>query len=451
MSTVSVPATSSYSEYVNPRWEELLNLLGMNVRYERCLGVELFTDDGRRILDFLSGFCVHNTGHNHPAIVRAIKEELDRSGPAMLQTDVPELAGELARRLCALAGGGLSKVYFSSSGSEGAETAIKFSRASTGRAGVLYAEGGFHGLTCGALSLMTDPFWRGGFGPMLPGTEAVPFGDLAALEEKLSTRRFAAFITEPIQAEAGMRIPPPDYFAGVELACKRSGTLFVLDEVQTGMFRTGPFLAAHHYGVRPDMVILAKALSGGLIPSGALLMSEAIYDAVYSSVQRAIVHTSTFSENGLAMRAGLATLDVLEAEALGPRAARAGAELRRQLSDALAEFEMVREVRGIGMLSGIEFAAPRGLALRVSFEAFRKIHPAMFGQCLVMRLFRDQGILTQICGNNFLVLKVAPPLVLSDEQAAEFVAAARETVAFVHSSGGFWSEALQLVRRGINI
>src|SRR5208282_2643682 len=203
MPTVSVPSTSSYSEYVNPRWEELLDLLGMNVRYERCLGAELFTDDGRRILDFLSGFCVHNTGHNHPAIVKALKEELDRSGPAMLQTDVPELAGELARRLCTLAGGGLSKVYFSSSGSEGVEAAIKFSRACTERTGVLYAEGGFHGLTCGALSLMTDRFWSAGFGPMLPGTEAVPFGDLAALEEKLSTRRFAAFIIEPIQAEAG--------------------------------------------------------------------------------------------------------------------------------------------------------------------------------------------------------------------------------------------------------
>jgi ornithine--oxo-acid transaminase len=449
--TLTRQTTSSYSEYVNPRWEEFLNLVGMNVRYERCLGAELFTDDGRRILDFLSGYCVHNTGHNHPAIVEALKQELDRSGPAMLQTDVPELAGELARRLCQLAGGGLGKVYFGSSGSEGVETAIKFSRAATGRTGVLYAEGGFHGLTCGALSLMSDPLWRKGFGPMLPGMEHVPFGELAALEEKLSTRQFAAFITEPIQAEAGMRIPPPEYLPAVERACKKYGTLFVLDEVQTGMFRTGPFLAAHHFNARPDMVILAKALSGGLIPSGAVLMTDAIYDAVYSSLQRAFVHTSTFSENGLAMRAGLATLDVLEGESLGSRAAQAGTELRRQLSDSLAGFEMVKDIRGIGLLLGIEFAAPRALALRMSFEAFRKIHPAMFGQCLVMRLFRDRGILTQICGNNFMVLKVAPPLVVSDAQIAEFAAGMRDTAAFVHSSGGFWSEALQLVRRGINI
>ena len=449
--TVSTQTLSPYSEFVNPRWEDFLNLVGMNVRYERCLGTELFTDEGRRILDFISGYCVHNTGHNHPLIVQALKDELDKCGPAMLQTDVPELAGELARRLCALAGGGLTKVFFGSSGSEGVETAIKFCRAATGRTGLLYSEGGFHGLTCGALSLMSDPFWRNGFGPMLPGAEHVPFGDLAAAEAKLATRRFAGFITEPIQAESGITLPPQEYLSSVERLCKRYGTIFVLDEVQTGMFRTGPFLAAHHYSARPDMVILAKALSGGLIPCGAVLMTDEIYDAVYSSLQRAFVHTSTFSENGLAMRAGLATLDVLEGEALGERATATGAELRLQLSEQLRPFEMVKEVRGAGLLCGIEFTAPRGLGMRVSFEAFRKIHPAMFGQCLVMRLFRDHGILTQICGNNFQVLKVAPPLTVSPEQAGEFVSAVRDTVEFAHGSSGYWTEALALVRRGVNI
>ena len=421
------------------------------MRYERCLGTELFTDDGRRILDFLSGYCVHNAGHNHPAIVQALKDELGRCGPAMLQTDVPELAGELARRLCRLAGGGLNKVYFGSSGSEGVEAAIKFCRAATGRTGLLYCAGGFHGLTCGALSLMSDPFWREGFGPMLGGAEHVPFGDLAAVEEKLATRRFAGFITEPIQSESGIALPPGEYLKAVERLCKRYGTKYVLDEVQTGMFRTGPFLAAQEYGAQPDMVILAKALSGGLIPSGAVLMTDEIYEAVYSSVQKAFLHTSTYSENGLAMRAGLATLDVLEGERLGERARAAGMELRRRLSEALAQYEMVKEVRGAGLLCGIEFRAPRGLGMRMSFEAFRKVHPAMFGQCVVMRLFRDRGILTQICGNNFMVLKVAPPLTVTDGQMEEFVEGVRATVEYVHSSGGFWSEALQLVRRGIKI
>ncbi len=442
---------SSYAEYVNPQWQKLLRILDMDARYRRCAGAELETEDGRRILDFLSGYAVHNTGHNHPRIVAALKDELDRSGPAMLQSHIPELAGALAERLCRLAGGRLRKVFFSSSGSEGVEAAIKFSRARTGRAGLLYAAGAFHGLTCGALSLMSDGFWRDGFGPLLPDTQAVPFGSLEGLEAALKTRRFAAFIVEPVQSEAGIRVPDPQYLRSAQALCRKYGSLLVLDEVQTGMCRTGPFLAAHHYGVEPDMVILAKALSGGLVPVGAVLMSDEVYDSVYHSLDRAIVHTSTFSENGLAMRAGLATLDVLESECLGARASALGGLLRRRLSQALARYEMVREVRGLGLLCGVEFTAPRSLGLRLSFEAFRRIHPGLFGQALVMRLFRDHGVLTQMCGNNFMVLKAAPPLVVSEEQVDRFVAAVEGAVGWAHSAGGFWSEPLGLARRALNL
>src|SRR5450631_3926912 len=251
---------------------------------------------------------------------------------------------------------------------------------------------------------------------------------LAALEAKLRTRKIAAFVVEPVQSEAGIRVPAVGYLEAAQAACRKYGTLFVLDEVQTGMFRTGRFLAAQHYNLDPDMVVLAKALSGGLVPCGAVLMSNRIYDSVYSSLKRAIVHASTFSENSLAMRAGLATLDVLEREQLGNLATRMGGELQRRLTDELSSYEMVKAVRGMGLLVGIEFAAPRRLSLRVAFEAFAKIHPAMFGQILVMRLFRDHGILTQICGNDFMVLKVAPPLVVTENQADEFISAIRSVV-----------------------
>jgi ornithine--oxo-acid transaminase len=443
--------SQSYQEHVNPQWVRLLDVLQMNVQYEHCSGAELHAADGRRFLDFLSGYCVHNTGHNHPRIVSAIKDELDRSGAAMLQSHVSELAGELGERLCNRAGGRLKKVFFCSSGSEGVEAAIKFSRAHTGRAGLIYASGAFHGLTCGALSLMDDPFWREGFGPLLPGTEAVPFGDLAALEAKLKTRTFAAFIVEPVQSEAGIRLPPPGYLEAAQSACRKYGTLFVLDEVQTGMCRTGRFLAAHHFDLDPDMVVLAKALSGGLIPSAAVLLSERVYDSTYSSLKRSIVHTSTFSENALAMRAGLATLDVLEHERLGERAAAVGEYLRDRLRESLSGYEMVKEIRGIGLLNGIEFTAPRKLTLRAPFEAFMRIHAGMFGQIVVMRLFRDKGILTQICGNNFMVLKVAPPLVIEERQADEFVRAITGVVDSMHHSASFWTEALGLATRVINI
>ena len=443
-------AGALYEDRVNPQWVKLLNVLEMNVRYRHCAGTELITAEGRRILDFLSGYCVHNTGHNHPAIIEAIKEELDRRGPGMLQSHVPELAGELAASLCERAGGRLKKVFFSSSGSEGVEAAIKFSRAHTRRTGLLYADGAFHGLTCGALSLMGDPFWREGFGPMLSGTEAVPFGELAALEKKLATKRFAAFIVEPIQAEGGIRLPDAVYFQKAQELCRRHGTLLVLDEVQTGMHRTGAFLAGQHYQADPDMVVLAKALSGGLVPTAAVLMTDDIYASTYGSFKRAIVHTSTFSENSLSMRAGLATLEVLDRECLGARAQAMGEVLRERLRTALAGYEMVAEVRGLGLLNGIEFQAPRSLKLRVPFEAFMAIHKGMFGQVVVMRLFRDHGMLTQICGNNFLVLKVAPPLVVEEGQIDEFVGAITEVVDLMHNSASFWAEALGLARRVIH-
>src|SRR6202140_4738369 len=341
ISDTQVNTATAYSDYVNPQWVALLNLLDMNVRYARCEGAELFTDDGRRILDFLSGYCVHNTGHNHPHIVQALQKELDARGPVMLQSHVPELAGELAKRLCDLAGGGLQKEFFCSSGSEGVEAAIKFARMCTRRDGLLCAKSAFHGLTAGALSLMSDAFWREGFGPLLADAAVVPFGDLAALEKQLNSKRFAAFVVEPIQSEAGIKIPPQGYLKDAEAICRRTGTLFVVDEVQTGMFRTGPFLAGHHYGVRPDMVVLAKALSGGLAPVGATLMTDEVYEGVYSSLRRAIVHTSTFSENSLSMRAGLATLDVLEKQSLGQRASALGDMLRTRLREELASFEMV--------------------------------------------------------------------------------------------------------------
>jgi ornithine--oxo-acid transaminase len=450
MPIVQPVTVDAYADHVNPQWVKLLSLLEMNVTYERCVGSELLTNDGRRITDFLSGYCVHNVGHNHPAVVTALIEELEKYGPVMLQSNVPELAGELAARLCKLAGSGLRKVFFASSGSEGVETAIKFARAHTGRVGLLSCDRAFHGLTCGALSLMNGEYWRKDFGPLLPDASILPFGDLAALERVLATKRYAAFFVEPIQAEGGIRVPEANYLSEAQTLCRRHGTLLVADEVQTGMFRTGPFLASHHFGITPDIVILAKALSGGLVPVSAVLMSDAIHRSVFSSFKRSIVHASTFSENSLSMRAGLATLDVLENERLGARSTKVGMDLQQRLARALSGYEMVKEVRGKGLLLGIEFVPPRRLALRAPFGAFARIHPAMFGQILVMRLFRSRGFLTQICGNDFMVLKVAPPLTVSSEQITEFVAAIRDLVDFAHHPGAFWSEAMGLARRAMS-
>jgi len=438
-----------YASHINPQWVRLLDLLQMNVKYEHCEGTELFTSDGRRILDFLSGFCVYNAGHNHPEIIAALKDELDKKGPMMLQSHVPELAGIAAQKLCALAGGEVKRVVFCNSGSEGVEIVIKFSRAYTKRTGLLYCHGAFHGLTCGALSLMGDPLWREGFGPLLPDTEAIHFNDLKALEEKLKTKKFAAFILEPIQAEAGIRFPDEKYLQEAQRLCHRYGALFVLDEVQTGVWRTGPFLAAHHYDVKPDMIILAKALSGGLVPVGAVLMTEKISDAVYSSLKRANIHDSTFGENALSMRAVIATLDVLEKEEWGQKSAVLASNMRERLECALAPYEMFKTVRGIGMFNAIEWQVPKQFRRKVSFETIKYIHPAIFGEILVMQLFREKGILTQICGNDFMSLKVVPPLTTTPEQIDYFIRSMVEVSDMVHHSDALWSEALGVVARTI--
>jgi ornithine--oxo-acid transaminase len=451
VTTAAREGQAAYSRHVNPQWVRLLDLLEMNAEYVDCAGERLRTADGRTILDFLSGYCVYNVGHNHPRLIDALHAELDRRGPSMLQSHVQSLAGELAERLTREARGRLRKVYFSTSGSEGVETAIKFSRAATGRTGLLAVRGAFHGLTCGALALMDHKFWSDGFGPLIPGVEFVDFGDLAGLEKHLAKRTFAAFILEPILGEGGIVLPPPDYLRKAQQLCRKYRTLFVMDEVQTGLYRTGKFLASHHYDLDPDMVILAKALSGGLVPVGAVLMTDAIYDSVYHSLGRAIVHTSTYSESGLAMRAALATLDILESEELGETALKRGEQFRSRLAEALAPFEMVDQVRGLGYLSGIAFKAPGSLRLRLSYEAFHRIHPAMFGQILVMRLYRDHGILTQICGNNFMVLKAAPPLNAAESSLDAFIWAITDVLEAVHSSKRFWQDALELAGRAIRI
>jgi ornithine--oxo-acid transaminase len=454
-SSSGIPATDevrrSYAQHVNPVWVKLLDALGMNVQYTHASGAELYTRQGRTILDCLSGYCVHNVGHNHPHVVSELVAELQSQSTSMIQSNVVEKAGALASILCQEAGGNISKVFFCSSGSEGIEAVIKFARAHTGRTDLVYAAGAFHGLTCGALSLMGSAFWRESFGPMLGGTHEVPFADLPAIEKLLVTKKIAAVILEPIQAEAGIVLPPASYLAGVQTLCHKHGALFVLDEVQTGMGRTGTFLAGQRYGVDPDMIVMAKALSGGLVPCAAVLMSDAISKSVFHSLRRAFIHTSTFSENSLAMRAGIATIEVIKRERLSERADSLGAEFRERLREVLKPYEMVKYVRGEGMLTGIEFQAPRSLSMRMSFEAFKAVHPGLFGQILVMRLFKDQDILTQICGNNFMVLKVAPPLTVSEAQLNYCVESIRSVVETVHSSRAFWIDALNLGRRAMSL
>jgi len=449
--TVQPKSDEDYSAYVNPQWTKLISMLGLNRNFVKSYGAELLTDDGQVFLDFLSGYGVYNVGHHHPYVTKELINELQSHRPTMLQSDIPTLAGELAKRLCALAQGRVSKVYFGSSGSEGIETAIKFSRSFTKRDWILYGEGGFHGLTCGALSLTSNQWWREGFGEMLTQTKGIPFGDIEALKREIKTEKYASFIIEPIQGEQGIIVPTKEYLKEAQAICDKHGTLFVIDEVQTGIHRTGPFLASHLFAIEPDMVILAKALSGGQVPVGALLMRSDISKSVYTSVDKAFVHSSTFSENALAMRAGLATLDVVENENLGARSTELGALLRSELHRRLSRFEMIKEIRGVGLFNAIEFQAPTSLSLKLLYHGFQKAHPGLFGQMVVKMLFEDGKILTQMAGNNYHAIKSLPPLTINEHHVHTFVQALERVCdMIVNEKTKFWSQGLAIGARAFS-
>ncbi len=317
--------SSMHARHLNEQLVRVLKTIGYDVGFQKGQGQYLFDREDARYLDLLSGFGVFAIGRNHPALRAALKSVLDSDFPNLVQLDVSTLAGVLAERLLEHVPY-LDKVFFANSGAETVEAAIKFARGATGRPGIVSCSHSFHGLSYGALSLMDDANFRSGFEPLLPGCVQIPFNDLAALEQALSSRQVAAFIVEPIQGK-GVNLPSDEFLPGAAALCKKYGSLFIADEIQTGIGRTGKFLAVEHWNVEPDMVLLAKALSGGHVPVGALLTRKSIFDKIFNQMDRAVVHGSTFAKNDLAMAAGIATLDVMKQERLVEQAAKRGAEL----------------------------------------------------------------------------------------------------------------------------
>src|SRR5262249_35928511 len=316
----------------------MLKAIGYDVGFCRGKGQYLYDRAGTRYLDLLSGFGVFAIGRNHPALREALKSILDSELPNLVQMDVSTLAGILAERLLARVPH-LDKVFFANSGAESVEAAIKFARAATGRPGIVYCQHAFHGLWFGGLSLKGDDIFRSGSDPLLPDCVRIPFNNLFALEKALRSRAMAAFIVEPIQGK-GVNLPDDDYLRNAANLCRRYGTLFIVDEIQTGLGRTGRFLAIEHWNVEPDMVLIAKPLSGGHVPVGAVLTRKHIFEKVFNRMDRAVVHGSTFGKNDLAMAAGIATLDVLTSEGLLENAARTGEYLLRELATMIARYEL---------------------------------------------------------------------------------------------------------------
>jgi ornithine--oxo-acid transaminase len=441
-------AHALYGEHVNPRFAKALKIIGFDRTYVRGKGAYLWDEEGRQYLDMLSGYGVFSIGRNHPVVKQALCDMMDSDYSSLVQMETPLLCGLMARELKRRVGYGLDNVYFCSTGAEGVETAIKFARRATGRNRIVYASSAFHGLTTGALSLNGSDVFREGFGP-LGDTAKVPFGDAQALERELARGDVAAFFVEPIQGK-GVHIPPEGYLAEATGLCRRHGSLLVADEVQTGMGRTGRFLALHHEaGAEPDMVVMSKALSGGFVPVAAVLMRGAVYDKVFSSLDRAVVHSSTFGKSNFAMAAGLAALSVLDEEDLMANATAMGDALGTRLLALKERYEFIHDVRWRGLMLAVEFGRPQSLKLRTAWAATNRLNEDLFCQAITIPLLADHGVLTQVAGNRMTTIKLIPPLVLSLSDVDWFVDAFDTVMAGLHRFPGPAWDTLSRIAKNV--
>jgi len=419
-------SSALWASTINPQFVRVLRTIGFDRHWVRGEGAYLWDERGNRFLDLIGGFGMFNVGRSNPRVRAALIEALELDLPGSVQLGTSPLPPLLAEELIRRTPGRLERVLFTSSGTEAVEAALKLGRAATRRGRVLSADHGFHGLTLGSLSANGNPEFSARFGPLLPEFGHVPFGDLETLERELRREDVAVFVVEPIQGK-GVNLPPPGYLEGAQALCRRYGTLLCIDEVQTGFGRTGRLFAFEHWGLEPDLVTVAKSLSGGYVPVGALLMSKAVHERVFDSMEHAFSHGSTFAPNELAMAAGLATLHELDDAELLSGAAVRGERLLELTLPLVERYQVVREVRGVGLMWAIEFGEP--VTGRRPYRLVERIQPGLFAQFIVVPLFRDHRILSQVAGHRVSIVKALPPLTVSEDDLSWFAHGLDETIA----------------------
>lgn len=433
-----------HSRYLNPQLPRMLHAIGFDRMYTRGEGAYLYDADGQEYLDMLAGFGVFALGRHNPVVRQAMHDVLDAGLADLTQFDAPPLAGPLAEALLAHVPH-LDRVYFGNSGTEAVEAALKFARCATGRKRIVYCDHAFHGLTAGSLSVNGEAEFRDGFGPLLPDT-AIPFGDLAALERELRRSDVAGFVIEPVQGK-GVAVSPPGFLSAAQTLLREHGALLIVDEVQCGLGRTGEFFAFQHDGVEPDLIATAKALSGGYVPIGATIGRDWIFAKVYSSMDRVLVHDSTFGSNAQAMAAGLATLHVMDQDKLVDNARTIGELLQSRLAELVQRYEMLHEIRGRGLMIGIEFGRPSSWKLRGPWTALQVARKGLFAQTVVHALFHRHRILTQVSGDHIEVIKLIPPLIIGEREVDRFVDAFVDVMDDAHrGSGLMWDFGRSLIK-----
>src|SRR5487761_257168 len=412
-----------YSKYLNAQMPRALHPIGFDRDYVRGEGAYLYDAEGNPYADFLAGFGVFAAGRSHPVIKKALQDALEMDFAAWTQFDCQPIAGLLAEKLLAKAPG-LERVFFCNSGTEAVESALKFARRSTGKGRIVYAHHGFHGLTAGSLSVNGAEEFKAGFGPLLPGTQ-IPLGDITALEAELRKGDVAALIVEPVQGH-GVMMTPPGYLPAAKA------------------------LLHKHDDVQPDIVTVAKALSGGYVPVGAMLTTDKIFGSVYSSMDKVMVHSTTFKGGPLAMAAGLAALAVIDDEGLVENADRRGAELMRGLEGLKAKYDLIQDVRGKGLIIGIEFGKPSGLKAKAGWAMLQKARVGLFAQMVVVALFQRHRILTQVSGDHMEVIKLLPPLMIGDAEVKLFLDGLADVLEDASKGSGLmWDFGRTLIKQAV--
>lgn len=434
-----------FIKFVNPEVGELLHRLNMDKTYVRGEGVYLYDDKGKRYLDMIAAYGALPFGFNPPEIWEAIIKVLESREPSFVQPSYLEAAGELAKRLIQVSPSGLQYVTFANSGTEAVEAAIKLCRAATKKMGILATTNSFHGKTLGSLSATGRSSYQEVFGAPIAGFHFIPFGDAHALEAELSQNheKYAAFLVEPIQGEGGIVVPPAGYLKAVREICSRYGVLLVLDEIQSGLGRTGRLFACEEEEVSPDVMVIAKALGGGIVPVGACICSEEVYNEEFATK-----HSSTFAGNTLACRVGLATLDLLTRDdfRLVRQVASRGERLRQRLLELRQAYpEILVSVRGRGLMLGLEFPNVRRVFPRslLGFMAEQEMLTPMISS----HLLNVEGVRVAPTLNGADIIRIEPPLIISEDQCDEAVQALDRTLK-VLSTGNTASFLRHLVGNG---
>jgi len=438
-----------HQKHINPAFVKMLRAIGFDRDYVRGEGCYLWDEQGNKYLDLLTGWGVFALGRNHPKIKSVLKQLLDLDRPNLVRMDCGLLSGLVAEALTRHTTDQLSRVFFTNSGTESVEAAIKFARCVTGRQDIIYCDHAFHGLTLGSLSINGADFFRERFGELVPGGRKIPFNDLAALEKELSGRCAAAFFVEPVQGKS-CEVVADGYLAEAQRLCRKHGTLLVLDEVQCGLGRTGKWFCFQHWpDIEPDILCVAKALSGGFVPVGAVITTPRIMDGVFNSLERCVIHSNTFGQNDMAMATALATLQVIEEDKLVENAAAMGDYVMQKLRPIAEGCPFVSAVRGKGLMFGIDFARPRSsLKLKMAWDMLHRLNFGVFGQMIIIPLLDKHHILTQVAGYHTEVIKFLPPMIITTQDLDWFLSAVDDVLADTQRvPGAAWDTVTGLAKR----